>query len=287
MDVAIVGAGRVGIAFGVRLRAAGHRIVAATSRERDGARVREHLGAVPVLAPADAARRAELVMIATPDDAIAPVCADIVAGGGVTTGALVAHVSGATGLDALRAAEDVGATVICVHPLQTFPDVGSAIARMGGAPMAITARTDAGLAVAERVAVDAGGRPFVLADEAKPAYHAAAVFASNYLVTVTALAGDVGVAAGLEDPVALLAPLQATTLANVHALGPERALTGPVVRGDAGTIERHLETLRDAVPNAVGPYVALARAALDVAEGSGRLDASGRAAVEEVLDRWT
>jgi predicted short-subunit dehydrogenase-like oxidoreductase (DUF2520 family) len=287
MNIAIVGAGRVGIAFAVRLRAAGHRIVAAAGRDRTAARVREHLGGVPVLPGADAARRAELVMIATPDDAIAAACAEVVSGGGATTGTIVSHVSGATGLEALRAAEDVGATVLCVHPLQTFPDVGSAIARMAGAPMAVTARTDAGLAIGERIALDAGGRPFVLEDDAKPVYHAAAVFASNYLVTITALARDAGRAAGLADAVALLAPLQATTLENVGSMGPEGALTGPVVRADAGTIERHLRALADAVPSAVRPYVALARATLDVAEASGRLDAVGRAGVEEVLDRWT
>jgi predicted short-subunit dehydrogenase-like oxidoreductase (DUF2520 family) len=286
MDVAIVGAGRVGIAFGVRFRASGHRIVAASGRDRTSERVRTYLGAVPVLPPVEAAHRAEVVLIATPDDAIAPVCDAMVGGAGVTTGGIVVHVSGATSLDALGAAEDVGATVASIHPLQTFPDVASAIERLPGSPMAVTARAG-GRALAERLALDAGGRPFVLADEAKPLYHAAAVFASNYLVAITALARDVGVAAGLSDPVALLAPLQATTLANVGALGAERALTGPALRGDAGTIARHLEWLTAAVPTAVEPYVALARVALDVAERSGGLDAPGRAAVEEVLGRWT
>jgi predicted short-subunit dehydrogenase-like oxidoreductase (DUF2520 family) len=287
MDLAIVGAGRVGTALGVWLRRSGHRIVAASGRDATEARVRRHLGAVPVLAPAEAARRAELVLIATPDDAIAPTCAAIVDGGGVTTGSIVAHVSGGTGLEALGPAEDVGATVLSLHPLQTFPDVDSAVERLVGCPIAVTARTDAGASIGERLARDVGGRPFPLADEAKPLYHAAAVFASNYLVTVTALARDVGVAAGLADPVGLLAPLQTTTLANVETMGPERALTGPAVRGDAGTIAKHLEALGAGVSHAVAPYVALARAALDVAEASGRLGPEGRAAVEEVLRGWS
>jgi predicted short-subunit dehydrogenase-like oxidoreductase (DUF2520 family) len=287
MDVAIVGAGRVGTALGVRLRRSGHRIVATTGREATFARTRAYLGAVPVLPAAEAARRAELVLIATPDDAIAPTCVAIVEGAGLTTGGIVCHVSGATGLDALAPAEAVGATVLSIHPLQTFPDVDSAIERLVGCPMAVTARTDTGSALGERLALDAGGRPFALDDEAKPLYHAAAVFASNYLVAITALARDVGSAAGLDDAVALLAPLQATTMANLSALGPERALTGPAVRGDAGTIERHLVALSSAAAGSVPPYVVLARAALDVAERSGRLDDAGRAAVEEVLARWT
>jgi predicted short-subunit dehydrogenase-like oxidoreductase (DUF2520 family) len=287
MNVAIVGAGRVGTAFGVRLRRAGHRIVATSGRDATTPRTRAYLGAVPVLPAADAARRAEVVIIATPDDAIAPTSAAIVDGGGVTTGGVVCHVSGATSLDALATAEAVGATVLSIHPLQTFPDVDSAIERLVGCPMAVTARTPTGAALGERLALDAGGRPFELADAAKPLYHAAAVFASNYLVAIGALARDVGAAAGLDDPLALLASLQATTLANISTMGPERALTGPVVRGDAGTIERHLQALSVAAPAAVAPYVALGRAALDLAERSGRLDAAGRAAVEEVLARWT
>jgi predicted short-subunit dehydrogenase-like oxidoreductase (DUF2520 family) len=287
MDVAIVGAGRVGTAFGVRLRRAGHRIVATSGREETARRTRTYFGAAPVLSAPDAARRAEVVLIATPDDAIAPTCAAIVEGAGVTTGGVVGHVSGATGLDALAPAEAVGATVLSIHPLQTFPDVDSAIERLGGCPMAVTARAQTGTSLGERLALDAGGRPFALADEAKPLYHAAAVFASNYLVAITALARDIGVIAGLDDPIALLAPLQATTLANLSVMGPERALTGPAVRGDAGTIERHLDALSTSAPAAVKPYVALARAALDLAERSGRLDAGGRVAVEEALARWT
>jgi predicted short-subunit dehydrogenase-like oxidoreductase (DUF2520 family) len=227
------------------------------------------------------------VIIATPDDAIAATCGEIVDGGGITTGTAVAHVSGATGLDALAPAEAVGAAVLSIHPLQTFPDVDSAIDRLAGCPMAVTARTPAGAAIGERLAVDAGGRPFALADDAKPLYHAAAVLASNYLVTVTALARDAADAAGLDDPVALLAPLQAATLANVGRMGPEGALTGPAARGDAGTIDRHLAALSSAVPSSVGAYVELARVTLDVAERAGRLDAERRSAVEEVLGRWS
>jgi predicted short-subunit dehydrogenase-like oxidoreductase (DUF2520 family) len=287
MDVAVLGAGRVGTAIAVRLKAAGHRIVAASGRDRTPERVREFLGAVPILSAADAARRAEVSLIATPDDAIEPTCAEIVDAGGVTTGSIVAHLSGATSLDALSAAESAAATVLSLHPLQTLPDVPSAVQRLVGCPIAVTARTDTGRAVGELLAADVGGRPFALADEAKPLYHAAAVFASNYLVTITALARDVGVVAGLDDPIALLAGLQATTLANLGEMGPERALTGPAVRGDAGTIARHLDALAASAPDAVPAYVALARATLEVAQRSGRLDAESRTGVEEVLDRWT
>jgi predicted short-subunit dehydrogenase-like oxidoreductase (DUF2520 family) len=286
MDVAILGAGRVGTAFGVRLGRAGHRIVGVSGHPATPDRARSYLGRVPILPPAEAAARAEVALITTPDDAIQPTCAEIVEAGAVTTGDVVAHASGGTGLGALSSAEAIGVTVASIHPLQTFPDVDSAIERLDGSPIAVTARTQAGASIGERLALDMGGRPFPLADEAKPLYHAAAVFASNYLVTVTALARDAAEAAGLEDPIALLEPLQSTTLGNVEAMGPERALTGPAVRGDAGTIAVHVAALSAAVPGAVDSYVALATAALDLAERAGRLEPGRREAVEEVLARW-
>ena len=129
--------------------------------------------------------------------------------------------------------------------------------------------------------------PFRLADELRPLYHAAAVFASNYVVATSALAVRLLGEADVADPVAAMAPLQRATLENVHELGPAAALTGPAVRGDAGTIAGNLDALATHAPDAVAPYVAMARVALDVAVTAGRLDATRRAAVEEVLARWT
>jgi predicted short-subunit dehydrogenase-like oxidoreductase (DUF2520 family) len=233
-----------------------------------------------------AAEGADVVLIATPDDAIASIATSLAGAGVLSRGRAVVHVSGATSLDALAAGRTAGATVLSVHPLQTFPTVEAALERMPGVPIAVTATDEEGATLGERLAVDVGGRPFRLADEAKPLYHAAAVFASNYLVAVTALGQAVGRAAGLEDPVALMAALQRTTLENVISLGPATALTGPAVRGDAGTIAGHLEALSGSVPSAVDAYVALARTAIDLGERSGRLPPGRRRAVERVLERW-
>jgi predicted short-subunit dehydrogenase-like oxidoreductase (DUF2520 family) len=118
-------------------------------------------------------------------------------------------------------------------------------------------------------------------------YHAAAVFASNYLVVGSAIAEKLFLAAGLADPVHAMLPLQRATLDNIARLGPQDALTGPAVRGDAGTISMNLEALSQTLPAAVPAYVAMAAAALDVATEAGRLSPEGRAAVEEVLQRWS
>jgi predicted short-subunit dehydrogenase-like oxidoreductase (DUF2520 family) len=286
MDVAVVGAGRVGTALGVLWSRAGHRIVAVSGGSATPERAAEHLPGVPVVSNAEAARDAGVVVIATPDGAIPVVCDEVVRGGAIGPGIAVAHVSGALGLDALASARSAGATTLSLHPLQTCPTVDAAVERLPGAAFAITAESAGGFALGERLSLDAGGRPFALEDEAKPLYHAAAVFASNYLVTVTALAHELERVAGVPDPAGALAPLQEATFANVARVGPAAALTGPAVRGDAGTVTRNLEALADRAPEAVRAYVALADLALELAERSGRLPAEGRDAVEEALARW-
>jgi len=286
MDVAVVGAGRVGTAFAVRLRDAGHRIVAVSGRKATVERAARYLPGVSVTDPVEAARAAEVVLIGTPDAAIEQMCTALAVARAMGRGQAVVHLSGAASLDALAPAHSVGATVLSIHPLQTFPDVDAALERIAGAGVAVTALSEEGHALGERLASDVGGRPFRLADEVKPLYHAAAVFASNYLVAVTALAEGMFRTAGLPDPIGLAMPLQRATLDNVAAMGPARALTGPAVRGDAVTVQRNLEALATHAPTAIAAYVALAGVALDLGERTGRLSPEGHATVEEVLARW-
>jgi predicted short-subunit dehydrogenase-like oxidoreductase (DUF2520 family) len=284
--IAVVGAGRVGTALAVLWQRSGHEIVAVTGGAATPARAARFLPGVPVRSGPEAAREGEVVVIATPDGVIASVCEEIVAAGAIGEGSWVAHASGATGLDALAAAASAGATTLSIHPLQTCPTVEAAVETMPGAAFAVTALDESGFGLGERLADDAGGRPFRLDDERKPLYHAAAVFASNYLVTVSAIAAEIEREAGLADPLGALGPLQAATLANVARVGPAEALTGPAVRGDAATVRRNLEALDRFAPEAVASYVALADLALALAGRSGRLPESGRDAVQEVLARW-
>ena len=286
MDLAIVGAGRVGTSLAVLWRRAGHRIVGVAGGAATPERAARFLPGVPVLDAVGAATPAEVVVIATPDAVIENVCEEMAKAGALETAGSVIHASGATGLDALEAAASVGASTLSVHPLQTCPTVEAAVERIPGASFAVTANDDAGYELGERLARDAGGRPFRIADERKPLYHAAAVFASNYVVTVTALAEELVRTAGVPDPLGALTPLQEATLANVRRVGPAEALTGPAVRGDAVTLQRNLEALALHAPEAVRPYVALADLALALAGRSGRVPPEGREAVEEVLVRW-
>jgi predicted short-subunit dehydrogenase-like oxidoreductase (DUF2520 family) len=199
----------------------------------------------------------------------------------------VMHLSGSLGLDVLDPAGNAGAHLLSLHPLQSFPTVARGLERFPGSGAAITARTEDASRFGEALARDAGGVPFRMAEEMKPLYHAAAVFCANYLVTVEAVAEELFAKAGLEDPVPRFAPLARAVLENALAQGPELALTGPAVRGDAGTIARNLEALKVQAPQALPAYAALARLAAGIAERTGKLAGEQRRRVEEVIDPWT
>jgi len=286
MDIAVVGAGRAGTAVAALWMRAGHRVVGASGREATVDRVARFLPGVPVLTAAEAAEAAELVVVGVPDDLIAAVAGELAAGD-VVADRWVAHLSGATPLSVLDAARDRGARRLAMHPLQTFPDVPAAIERIPGCTVAVGADDDEGFFVVERLAEDLGGRPFRLPDEHRAIYHAAAVFASNYLVAATAVAEILLGVAGVPDPPAALAPLQQATVANLARAGPAEALTGPAVRGDAGTIASNLDALAASAPWAVAPYVEMARVTLDLAVRSRRLSPEARSGVDEVLSRWS
>src|SRR5262245_31126704 len=177
MDLSVVGAGRVGTSLAVLWRRAGHRIAAVAGGSATPERAARFLPEVPVLDAIGAAKAAEVVVIATPDAAIALVCEEMAAAGALDLANAVVHASGATGLDALGSAAAMGVSTLSVHPLQTCPTVEAGVERIPGSMFAVTASEDEGFALAERLARDAGGRPVRIDDGRKPLYHAAAVFA--------------------------------------------------------------------------------------------------------------
>ena len=165
------------------------------------------------------------------------------------------HVSGASGLDALEAVQGRGTATFTLHPLQTIPHPGSDLA---GVPCAVSGATAAATEVARHVADRLGMRPFELADEARAAYHAAAVIAANFLVALEETAADLLDRAGVADARSILAPLVLSSAANWSEVGGA-ALTGPIARGDETTVARHLEALRRLAPEMVPMYEAMAQ----------------------------
>ena len=208
---------------------------------------------------------AQLVFLTVPDGAIAQVTAAV----HWPAGTAVVHCSGAAGLEVLRTAQEQGAEVGAFHPLQTFPG-GEVDWR--GVSVAIEAGTKLA-AVLDRLAVALGARPLRLPAGARPLYHASAALASNYLVTLMAAASDLWPRFGFtrEQGLAALLPLVHSTIGNVERLGAEGALTGPVARGDVGTVKAHLEAVGAQAPELSGLYRRLAAATVPIARRKGTL----------------
>jgi predicted short-subunit dehydrogenase-like oxidoreductase (DUF2520 family) len=282
VDVAVVGAGRVGTTLAVLLQRAGHRIVGVSGRDATPERAARYLPGVPFASAQEVASEGELVLISVPDVAIERVSRDLSTAGAFREGQTVAHTSGARPRDELHVDPQIPTLVL--HPLQTFPDVEFALRHVPGSALAVTSRDDEGYDVGRRIATDLGMRPFRLSDRERAVYHAAAVFASNYVVTVLAAAERLFRLAGVDDPVRQFLPLTRAAVDAVEEFGPGAALTGPVVRGDAATIDSHLGNLvRSGLADL---YRSLAVGTLELADHTGRLALETRAVVREKLEWW-
>lgn len=265
-----MGAGRVGCSIGRALQARGHRVVAAAVADKTSAtRVLDALGQVPLVDAEDAALAATVVVCAVPDDVLESTVQRIARG--LRSGAVVVHTSGISGIDLLA---PCGPNVAAIHPAQTIPEPTTELA---GVYFGVTAPPHV-TAWADWFVAELGGTPVHVPENERVLYHAALSMASNFTV---ALAGD---AADLLGDSEMIAPLLGQTVENVARLGADQALTGPIVRGDAGTVRRHLAALAAKAPHLLEAYVANARRALDRAVRSGRLDEAKAKAVAEALE---
>jgi predicted short-subunit dehydrogenase-like oxidoreductase (DUF2520 family) len=256
--VAIIGLGKVGTAIGHLLFRAGYPIVAVTGRNPSSLKHRVTYTGGAVFTAAgncEAASRARCIFITTPDDAIAAVCSEISRSGGICRGDKVIHTSGAGGLDLLSSARIAGAKVASIHPLQSFADVEGAIKNLSTSTFGVTAEEEirdwsVGLVR------DIGGIPLEVPEDQKPLYHAAACMASNYLTTLIHVVEQMCVALGLtrKDAMHAFWPLVTGTLENIKTRGTVRSLTGPIARGDIGTLARHLDALGGAMPEYLPLY---------------------------------
>ena len=213
-----------------------------------------------------------VVIVAVPDDAIPPLAAALAGSGCIRSDQIVLHLSGSRGHEALAALALSGAALGSLHPLQTLVEPDRAPLHLRGAWAAVEGMPRA-VETAERLARAVGLRPFRLESKDKARYHAGAVFASNYFVIVEAVAEQLLRRAGLSeaDAWAALRPLVRGTLDNLVREGPLKALTGPVLRGDADTLTRHLAALPE---DARRLYRELGVAALELARRRGQDDAS-------------
>jgi predicted short-subunit dehydrogenase-like oxidoreductase (DUF2520 family) len=263
LDIAIVGAGTLGTALGYALHQSGYRVSEIVTRDQPQSLRRARAFANRVHASATtlskAQLRARITWICVPDDSISEVAKGI-AKQRDWRRKIVLHSSGALDADALAAAKEAGAETASAHPLMTF--VSQSSIDLKGVPFALEGNPKA-LAVIGAVVGRLGGKPFRIAAEFKPAYHAFGFFSSPALVALIAAAQQVGKMAGLSERQArdLMEPIVRQTIDNCFRSTPQEAFSGPLRRGDLATVRKHLEALKQQ-PNLRELYRALSRIAL-------------------------
>ena len=245
--IAIIGPGRAGSALGRALHTAGYTIAAIGGRNPENVRnLAQELGARACQSPATTIDLADLTIVAVPDDVILPLATDMVESLCSAAGHAAVHLSGAQDRSALRPlAQQASVRTGVFHPLQTFRRGPEAVQNVAGTYFGINADPPLREQLTQ-LARDLHGHPFDLTGVDLALYHAAAVFAANYPVTLLAeaiaLAGDAGLDA--ETARRGLTALLAGAVNNLRDLPPADAITGPASRGDDGTIARHLEALK-------------------------------------------
>lgn len=265
----------VGTAIGVLLKNAGHHIAAvADCSSPHLRRALAHLGRTAVFRdPAQAAKQADYLLITTPDDRIESVCSSIVSGSCVR-GKKIFHMSGAGGLDLLASAARAGASVASIHPLQSFSSITGAIQNIPGSYFGVTAAPGS-KKISVAIVRDLQGIPIPVTPAQKPLYHAAACMASNYLVTLMSVVERIYLSIGFSEKDAHKAylPLVYGSLKNIDQLGCVKALTGPIARGDAGTIQKHVRALAGSSSDHASLYAELGKITIKLAAQKGTLRA--------------
>ena len=269
--IGIIGAGTVGSALAIGLAENGYKVVAVSSRTLAGAEklAKAIKDCQAVETNQMVADMAEIVFITTPDAVIPQIASELQCHKGQS----VIHCSGADSSEILQPARKMGANTGVFHPLQTLASVKQATANIPGSTFAIEAEEPL-LTTLKEMAASLHCRCIELKAEDKVIYHAAAVIACNYLVTLVKLADDLWETFGIprEQATQALLPLLKGTLNNIENVGIPQALTGPIARGDIDTVRKHLTALQKEAPDALSTYCELGLQTIPIAQAKGRID---------------
>lgn len=282
--IGFIGAGRLGSSLSIAMARSGYRIVAmATRRESHQEWLRPQIPGVRVSSEAqDVVDLADVVFITVSDGAIRSVADQIK----WRADQAVIHTSGAMPVDELVSATEYGSTTGGLHPMQTFPSP-DAFNSFTGITFGIESGSNDLQGWLQTLATDLGGRPILISNEQRPAYHAAAVMACGLLAGLTGLAAEVWASSGeinRADAVRSLAPLVKTTANSIAEKGLPEALTGPYVRGDVTTVVRHIEASSAVSAEHGAAYAALALAALHLAREQGALTEQAESSIKAILN---
>jgi len=265
-----IGAGTVGTALATGLSKNGYKVVAVSSRSLSSAtNLAQTLnGCRASNNNQDVADAAELIFVTTPDDAIPTVVSKVQWHAEQS----VVHCSGADSTIILEPAKKAGAHVGVFHPLQTFASAKKAMENMFGSTFAIEAEEPL-LSILKDMATALGGHWIEIKANDKVLYHAAAVIACNYLVTIIKLATDLWQTFNIppQQATQALLPLIRGTINNIETVGIPKCLTGPIARGDSGTIKKHLDALQKSTPSLLSTYRELGLQTIPIALAKGRI----------------
>ena len=293
-DVGIIGAGAVGGSLARALTSAGARVVAVAAQNLAHAEaVARHIPGCQAATPAEVVAASNLVLLAAPDDAISPLATQLP----WRAGQRAVHFSGALGARALAAAAGRGASVAALHPLMTFTRALAAgpldaiMARLRGCVWALETEDEAFREALQAMVGALGGRVALLSESGRIPYHISGVLASNYVVTLMGAAVTLWESFGAESALAreALLPLMRAAVENLATVDPSAALSGPIARGDLGTIRAHLDWLGAAMADHPGmsglrdAYLALARLTIPLAEARGSLSSAQAEALRTLL----
>lgn len=281
LRVGVIGVGRVGSVLAASLQSAAHPVVAAHAVSQNSQnRASALLPATDLVTIDEVVTASQLLLISVPDDVLENVVTGIASTIGFQPHQIIAHTSGRFGIGVLEPARAQGAIVMALHPAMTFTGSPTDRVRLQSCPFGVTASSE-GRAAAEALVIEMGGDPWWIEESDRPMYHAALSHASNNLNTVIAQSRDLLTTVGISDPGAFLTPLVLASAENALALGTQ-TLTGPISRGDVQTVKAHLNALRN--EPAFESYKVLARATIDLALASQRINAATAAELHEVCN---
>ncbi|WP_022867456.1 Rossmann-like and DUF2520 domain-containing protein [Schaalia vaccimaxillae] len=285
LGIGIIGMGQVGPVLGSALRSVGHQIVGVSaSSERSKERADAMLPGVPILEVPEVIERSEVVILAVPDDQIAPLVAGLAELGRWQSGQIVVHLSGAHGTGILAPAIASGAIGLAIHPAMTFTGYSVDVQRLVGTPFAVTAAAPF-LPIAQALVVEIGGEPVVVAEDDRTLYHAGLAHGANFLaglvVQTTRILGE----AGIENPALYVRPLLEAALDRALSEGIQ-GISGPVARGDAGTVAEHVRAMaaKSELGGELDTYAHMTRTLADLLEGGRKLGEREATAIRASLN---